>query len=103
MAKNKDKRPVVYVSSNCSSCADVKKALKERRINREIDVIDIDTDEGFETFYNEVLAKQDGKIPSAYKDGKPCLVGFDEDKVFTIQCPTDPLPETAATSNTTET
>jgi len=92
MSKVKDKRPVLYIAGSCKACGDVKEALKERRINRDVDVVDIDTDEGFEQFYNEVLAKQDGRIPSALKDGKPCLLGFDEDKVFTIQCPTDIAP-----------
>ena len=92
MSKNKDKRPVLYISSSCKACGDVKVALKERRLNRDLDVIDIDTDEGFAVFYRDVLEKQDGKIPSAFKDGKPCLLGFDEDKVFTIQCPTDIAP-----------
>ncbi len=93
MTKKKDKRPVLFISSSCKACGDVKAALKERRLNRDLDVIDIDTDEGFEVFNREVLEKQDGKIPSAFKDGKPCLLGFDEDKVFTIQCPTDSAPE----------
>jgi glutaredoxin len=90
MSKPKDKRPVLYISSSCKPCAEVKVALKDRLINRDLEVVDIDTDEGFESFYNDVLSKQDGKIPCAFKDNKPCLVGFDDEKILTIQCPTDP-------------
>jgi len=63
----------------------------------EIDVVDIDTDEGFDRFEKEVLAKlpDDGeaRLPGAYLDGIACDIKMvDDDKFVIFECPDKETP-----------
>lgn len=76
----------VYMFQECPPCKEVAEKLQSMETNEEIEVVDISTDEGFDLFEKEVLSKQDGAVPSAYKDGKRCLLGFGDDGALVIDC-----------------
>lgn len=75
----------LYASEHCIPCQAVRAQLAT---DPNVEVVDIDTDAGFEEFTREVLSHGDGAIPSAYKDGKQCKVLFDKEvQEFFIECP----------------
>lgn len=76
----------VYHSSNCPPCEQIKKIIEEK--HPEISLVDIDTDEGFQEFFELVLAKKDGAVPSAFKEGEQCKILVSEDDI-SISCPSD--------------
>lgn len=85
----------VYTSKHCQPCQEVDRLIKEGRFNGEIELIDIETEEGFLKFKEEVLDHGDAAVPSAYQDGKKCTVKIDEEnKLLLLECPTDALPST---------
>ena len=79
----------IYTSEHCVPCKEVEDKIKQADTSEKIEVIDIETDEGFEKFKQEVLDHQDGAVPSAYRDGKQCKIGFDEERNLLLYCPTD--------------
>lgn len=79
----------VYTAKHCAPCQDVRQAIKEGRHEDKVELVDIETDEGFELFKQEVLSHSDGAVPSAYQDGKQCAIGFNEEKYLVFDCPTD--------------
>ena len=81
-----------YTSRHCEPCKEIADLVAKADLGEEVEIIDIDTDEGFERFTKEVLEQDDGAVPSAYKDGKRCIIGFDEQQEFAIECPTDAPP-----------
>lgn len=76
----------VFVSEHCSPCEQIKRLIAEKQL--EVELVDVGTDEGYAEFYAQVLAHQDGALPSAYKDGKQCsiLLSEEEDDLI-IECP----------------
>ena len=94
-----NKRIVYYtVSDGCTPCEEIGKLIGEGKFSspdtNEIDMVDIGTDEGFASFAKDVLAKDNGGVPSAYLDGKKCRIEVDDDMVF-FECskadrPADP-------------
>ena len=96
-----EKKKVVYYTSSegCTPCAEISKLVEEGKFScpdsEEVDVVDINTDEGFDRFAKDVLSKSDGAVPTAYIDGKKCQIDATEDWVF-INCPKDDLPEAPA-------
>lgn len=84
---------IVFTSKNCPPCKDVDRLVKEGRFKGvgEIELVDIESDEGFERFKKEVLDFGDGAVPSAYKEGKKCIISVTEDDNLLINCPIDPL------------
>lgn len=85
-----DKALRVFVSDHCAPCQQVKRAIQEGKFQGEVEMVDIETDEGFIKFKEEVLSLGDGAVPSAYKEGKKCLISIAEDDSLFINCPTDP-------------
>jgi glutaredoxin len=83
----------IYTAKHCKPCHEVERLIKEGKFSGgdEVELVDIETDEGFEKFRKEVLDFGDGAVPSAYKDGEKCLVRIDEenDNVL-LECPTAP-------------
>jgi len=81
----------VYTAEHCAPCValgrELKEQIKQGKIQEDIEFIDIETDEGFEMFKKEVLSKNDGAVPSAYREGKQCKIGYDEDHTIVIECP----------------
>jgi len=64
----------------------------------ELEIVDIDTDEGFDRFEKEVLAKLpeggEAALPSAYLAGIPCGIKIlDDDKFVIFECPSKEPPE----------
>ncbi|GAI19090.1 unnamed protein product [marine sediment metagenome] len=89
---------VVYTSKHCAPCKEIEERIKDRNFDaggEEVEVVDIETDEGFERFAEEVLTHGDGAAPSAYREGKRCVIGFDEDERLVIDCPTTDDPPSA--------
>lgn len=82
----------VYTAKHCGPCKDITKLIKEGKFEEKIELIDIETDKGFEEFTREVLEHGEGAVPSAYKDGKKCVIGYDEHGNIAIDCPTDDPP-----------
>jgi len=84
------KRIVVYTSEDCTPCEEVAELLQQGRVSNpdidKVELVDIGTDEGFARFTKEVLSKNDGAVPSAYLDGKRCLIEVLEDDTIYFNC-----------------
>lgn len=91
MAKKKE-RVKVFVSNSCVPCEEVKQLVKDGRFNREeIDLIDLETEEGFP--WIEKLGLK--RVPSAYIGKKSCKIEIDhEENTLIITCPGEELSET---------
>lgn len=93
-----DKQLIYYTSKagNCRPCEEITKLIEEGKFEspdtEEVDLIDISTEEGFKRFYDEILSKEDGGVPSAYLGGKKCLLVV-EDGVVHFECPSSDQPE----------
>ena len=90
----------VYTSEKCGPCEEIRKQVQDEdfqlSLGDNVEVIDIGSDDGFQQFYDDVLSKEDGEVPVAFRDGQKCHVGFDEDDKLVIECPTndsDAFPE----------
>lgn len=82
----------IYTAKHCKPCHEVARLIKEGKFSgaEGVELVDIETDEGFEKFKKEVLDFSDGAVPSAYQDGERCLVSIDEENEnVLIECPTD--------------
>lgn len=82
----------IYTAKHCQPCHEIEDLIKEGKFSgeTEVEVIDIETDDGFLRFKEEVLQFSDGAVPSAYKNGKKCLIHIDEEKTnIVLSCPTD--------------
>ena len=87
----------IYTAKHCKPCHEIEQLIKEGKFagEKEVELIDIETDEGFEQFRKEVLDFSDGAVPSAYKDGKKCLIHIDEENNhLLLECPTSGPPST---------
>jgi len=84
----------IFTSKNCPPCEELEEKLEESGLKDEVELIDIETDEGFLKFKEEVIDHRDGAVPSAFKDGKQCKIGYDEDDKLVLDCPTDETDET---------
>lgn len=82
----------IYTSEHCRPCREVEELIKEGRFDGEVELVDIETDEGFERFRKEVLEISDGAVPSAYKEGQRCKIQITEDRNLIFECPTDAPP-----------
>ena len=79
----------VFTSRHCQPCQEVDKLIKEGKFQGEVELIDIESDDGFQKFKDEVLSLGDGAVPSAYKDGKKCIIRITEDDSLVFNCPID--------------
>lgn len=77
----------VYISKNCKPCQEVKELLEQGKYEDEIEIVDIETDEGFDDFSREVLEHGDAAVPSAYKEGAKCKILIDEEQGLIFNCP----------------
>ncbi len=81
----------VYTSQHCGPCKSLKALIEQGKIKEDIEIVDIETDEGFEKFSKEVLEKSDGAVPSAYRDGQQCRILVDEEtSEVSFECPDAP-------------
>ena len=83
----------IYTSKNCPPCKELEEKLKEANIEEEIELVDIESDEGFLKFKQEVLDHRDGTVPSAYKNGKQCKIGYDAEDRLVLECPKDEVED----------
>lgn len=89
------KQIVFYTTKDgsCQPCEEITKLIEEGKFHSpdtdEVDLIDIGTDEGFKKFYDEILSKQDGGVPTAYLNGKKCVIVVEEG-VVRFECPSNP-------------
>ena len=92
----KKKKITLYSHADCPPCQDIKKIMDKGGAEigdaEEFETVDIDTDEGFDRFEKEVLAKlpDDGEapLPGAYLDGIACdILMVDDDKFVIFECP----------------
>lgn len=88
----------VYTAKHCTPCRKIEELIREGKISEDIELIDIETDEGFLKFKDDVLARGDGAVPSAYKEGQRCKIGFDEEEHLFFECPSEELPPPQDTS-----
>ena len=79
---------VIYTSPHCPPCQEIKDRLA-KIASPDIEVVDIETDEGFKRFSQAVLEKGDGAVPSAFVDGRQCKIMVTPDDI-TLDCP-DPV------------
>ncbi len=83
----------VYHSKHCKPCSQVANLVKAGRYEgeKEVELVDIESDEGFDEFYKHVLEKGDSAVPSAYKDGQQCVISIakadDGKDVAVFECP----------------
>jgi glutaredoxin len=80
----------IFTSKNCKPCQEVDRLIKEGKFEGDIQVVDIETDEGFEEFRKEILEKGDGAVPSAYRDGQKCIISITEDDSLIFKCSVPP-------------
>lgn len=78
----------VYTSASCTPCQEIQRLLNEQKAQHpDVEIVDIETDAGFDRFAAEVLSKGDGAVPSAYRDGKRCAILVDdESKAVAFDC-----------------
>ena len=81
----------VYIAGNCGPCEDIRKMVQEGKAPEGVELVDIETDEGFAEFTAEVLTHGDGGVPSAYKGGQLCeIFKDDQNNTLIIDCPEPP-------------
>lgn len=83
----------IYTSKTCIPCRKIEDLIDAGKIisDEEIELVDLETDEGFQKFKEEVLDRNDEvelSVPTAYRDGQHCSIRFDEDNNVLFQCPT---------------
>lgn len=89
----------LYTSKNCPPCAQLEELMEQGHLTideDELEIVDIETDEGFEKFSEEVLQHGDGAVPSAYLEGQKCNIRIDEDGIH-FDCPA-PSSDSASSS-----
>ena len=83
----------VYIGSDCTPCQEVADLVKQGKTAEPVELVDVETDEGFALFMAEIQGKEEGGVPSAYKAGKQCEIFMDEEtRQLLFQCPPDDSP-----------
>ncbi|MDD5700414.1 MAG: hypothetical protein PHU23_00065 [Dehalococcoidales bacterium] len=78
----------VYTAGHCTPCEEIKKSLQEGNFlvdgkEETVDVIDIETDEGFE----EAQKRELSAVPQAFRGAKSCAIKIDDEtKTVLIEC-----------------
>jgi predicted thioredoxin/glutaredoxin len=93
----------IYTSKNCPPCQELEEKLKESELKDEVELVDIESDEGFLDFKKEVLDHDDGAVPTAFKNGKQCKIGYDAEDRLIIECPESDEEESKDDLPSTET
>ena len=82
---------IVYTSDHCAPCKKVRKMIEQGDVVSDypIELVSIDTEEGFERFNSEVEVKEGFSVPSAYKGAQRCDVLTDSKNPgkIIISCP----------------
>ena len=78
----------VYTAGHCTPCEEIKKSLSEGNFlvdgkEETIDVVDIETDEGFE----EAQKRELTAVPQAFRGAKQCAIKIDDEThTVLIEC-----------------
>ena len=78
-------RTIIYVATHCQPCQEIKELLEKRHFlvngeEGEVELVDIETEEGFSRIFPELEG-----VPSAYQEGKKCLIRIEKDTLF-LEC-----------------
>lgn len=79
----------IYTAEHCSPCREVEKLLKQQgnKIDGEdVELIDVESDEGFKKFSDDEVTQGNLFVPSAYKERGICAIKVIED-VLHLECP----------------
>ena len=89
-----EKKVIVYVARDCGPCEQVTRLIQEGKAAEEVDLVDIESDEGFARFSSEVLSQGEAGVPCAYSGPKQCEILYDDEKdvVFFDCTPKADLP-----------
>lgn len=86
-------KQIVFFTSkdgDCQPCNEITKLVEEGKFHNsetdEVDLVDINTDEGFERFQQEVLSKHPGAVPTAYMDGIKCQITVVDGDLVQFEC-----------------
>ena len=79
----------IFSSKHCAPCHDLLEAIKAGKVEEDVEIIDVDTDEGFLMFSEQVLKHGDGAVPSAFKDGQKCNILIDSEETIFFECPSE--------------
>lgn len=80
------KKVRIFVAEHCEPCIPIKELIQEGKIDAEVELIDIESDEGFA--YIEKL-QLDG-VPVAYEGTNRCRMQINEDDgILNVICPSD--------------
>jgi len=74
------RRVTVYTAGHCTPCDEIKDSLQKGQFlvdgeEGEVDLIDIETEEGYELAQKQELTA----VPQAFYQGKTCKIKFDEE------------------------
>ena len=86
----------IYTSKNCPPCRAIDQLIKDGKFDDEIELVDIESDEGFLKFKSDVLDHSDGEVPSAYRNGQKCQIIVTEDDRLHFECPMTGDPASVA-------
>lgn len=76
----------VYVAGSCGPCKQVKRLIGKGKINRPVDIIDVETEQGFPLIEKMGLSK----VPAAYLGETQCNLSFSKDgQALVVECPED--------------
>lgn len=80
---------IFYSATDCSPCKQLADMIKEGKVEADanVELVDIETDEGFSRFEKEILSRGEGAVPSAYFKGEECAIQIVDDEILKIQCP----------------
>lgn len=70
----------VFTSSSCDPCLEIKELINQGKFefNGKVELIDVDTDYGFEIFDKEILGHSNSAVPSAYRNGQRCIIKIED-------------------------
>lgn len=94
------KKIVVFTAPDCTPCEQMVELIKQGNVDnpdiKEVEMVDISTDEGFDRYNAEVLSKlnpdEETGVPFASLDGKPCGIEIHDDTWVVFTCPKDGSP-----------
>ncbi|MHB8084348.1 MAG: glutaredoxin domain-containing protein [Dehalococcoidia bacterium] len=79
---------IIYTSENCGPCQSLRELIARGKLKEDAEIVNIETDEGFDRFSREVLSQGDSEVPSAFLNGQKCAIKVDEDtEEIVIECP----------------
>lgn len=86
----------LFVAEHCLPCESLKEMAQNGALGDDVEIIDIESEEGFNKFNEEILSEEDAEVPSIYSQGGKCEIKYDKDNnIVDIVCPgsEEELPE----------